>query len=194
MAKKVTTKKETIGTDNSGSAIKYQGEVTIQCRYGNKVYRTRKIHNKGCEPIFQFLATCLTNEFTDAEPLVPSFLRAYHITNTEGEIEPLMTSENEAILAAPVKVSKLEKRYGHITVDGKNVVGSEVDFTFMIGHNQFIPEGDSYVPINVLAIYSSSNSGASGRTHPSAYIVLNTPFVHSELSNYIITWTMKLYA
>lgn len=66
---KMTNKVEK--TSNNVSALKYSGDICVKILDNERVLETRNYHNTGCTKLFDFLADCLTGNFTGAKDKRP---------------------------------------------------------------------------------------------------------------------------
>jgi len=64
-------------------SLNYEGEITVKLVDGERVLSTKKYHNTGREPLFNFFTYCLAGNFTAASDLRPCRIILFELD--EGE-------------------------------------------------------------------------------------------------------------
>ena len=171
----------------SVNSLAYSGNVTIQVLHGNKVVSSRKVHNAGRKPLFDFITYCLGNNYP--ESMAPRFLRVYNCNSEpqESTLSTTLTSSNE--MSDIVAFSSITYSYDSVNI------ASQVNFSFLIPGSHIINSEVSHA-IDTLALYSSDTFNDRG--DPLAYLFLKDsqgnrdPIEITSGVNLVIIWSLSI--
>lgn len=158
---------------NIKESLTYEGKVTVDILLGNKVIKTVEGHNEGKQPLFEFLALCIINQYDKNRR--PNFIRLF--TGEEGNLREVT---NAAITHNGVNITS--------TADS-----AEASLRFLIPYtaiNKLSSSGET--SITALKIYNSINyDNLEGE---SALYYLKKPIlVENNLNTNIqVTWALKI--
>ena len=63
--------------DVSDGLVSYRGKATVEFMRGSRTYRSYRVKNQGCLPLFKFLSLCMVESFDSR--LAPYGIRMFHI-------------------------------------------------------------------------------------------------------------------
>lgn len=140
----------------SVTKIEYNGYVNVEYEKEGKILTSYRIHNTGCNALFDYLTKCLSLEAKSSE--CPGYIMLYYNNG--------ILSENN--LGVPVLNNVLYRSKVKTVLENDEYV---VQFRFIIPSNSLIDTTG-----NVLAIYSEENKFTaiqeSNLRKPSAYVKL----------------------
>ena len=157
-------------------SLKYSGLVKVDLLLGNEIVKTIYGHNAGKEPLFEFLALCIVNQYRLEKR--PNFIRLF---NETGEVT------NTAITHSGVNV----ETYSDAGSDNGDYADASLRFLIPYTALSLLNSTNSS-DITQLKIYSSDNY--SNVNKPSIVYDLAEPIKIPENSNFNIqvTWTLRI--
>lgn len=179
--------------DVSDGLVSYRGKATVEFMRGSRTYRSYRVKNQGCLPLFKFLSLCMVESFDSR--LAPYGIRLFNIDYGDmstTSISSQFTSDNQTTTTIVPKSSV------EVNVDEASAEVTAT-LTFVIPFTVLPNESKS----TVIAIYSRND--AEKLSSPMAFIRLaaktedggwkeapSQTIVGDGKSNIKIRWSMEV--
>lgn len=161
------------------NTLTYIGDVTLSQYIGSKKVTVGKIHNSGGKPLFDFLVSCMSGDFTTANALLPCriglFTADYDSNGTFSNIEGI---GNWGLLS-PIR--KVDSTFENSSVCYSFMIPFEIISPITSFENAFV------------GLYSEYEASKSAYANYMAYFSLSTLdrslFLNAAL---VVDWELKI--
>ena len=155
------------------NTLTYTGVVTLSQYIGQKKVKIAQIHNKGGNPLFDFLSDCLIGELASAKAKKPEKIR---LVITDNGIYPQEFAPGSGFIYPQVQPKK-----------GVNSYESQVTYSFLIPRELF--ENISTTSNLGLGLYPNSATDLDA-TKYAAFCTLDSSVLSNLKASLVVDWKL----